>query len=106
MGETTTTGSYYKENQRMQCIIYEQDVDRLNGVLHLYGTYFIGNGIIKEMSASTPTMGDSKYQIILSRSAYIKPTSKHEELPLDHVYQLTPFADCPQFEDFTNRHIS
>ncbi|KAL8501801.1 hypothetical protein ACS0TY_021061 [Phlomoides rotata] len=95
-----------KENQRMQCIIYEQDVDRLNSVLHLYGTYVIGNGKIKEMSASTPTMGDSKYQIILSRSAYIKATSKHEELPLDHVYQLTPFVDCPQFVDFTNRHIN
>ncbi|KAL8499220.1 hypothetical protein ACS0TY_022266 [Phlomoides rotata] len=95
-----------KENQRMQCIIYEQDVDRLNSVLHLYGTYVIGNGKIKEMSASTPTMGDSKYQIILSRSSYIKATSKHEELPLDHVYQLTPFVDCPQFVDFTNRHIN
>ncbi|KAL8552208.1 hypothetical protein ACS0TY_001051 [Phlomoides rotata] len=95
-----------KENQKMQCIIYEQDVDRLDGVLHLYGTYFIGNGKIKEISANTPTMGDSKYQIILSRSAYIKATSKHEELPLDYVYQLTPFFDCPQFADFTNRHIN
>ncbi|CAI9117648.1 OLC1v1019086C1 [Oldenlandia corymbosa var. corymbosa] len=42
-------------------------------------------------------MVDYKYQMILNRSAYIRATEKEEELPLDNVYQLTPFAQFPDF---------
>ncbi|CAI9094776.1 OLC1v1030570C1 [Oldenlandia corymbosa var. corymbosa] len=42
-------------------------------------------------------MVDYKYQMILNRSAYIRATEKEEELPLDNVYRLTPFAQFPDF---------
>ncbi|XP_073021305.1 uncharacterized protein [Primulina eburnea] len=88
-----------KENESMQSIIYEQDVDQLNKLLELYKTYYVGNAKIKEITGKTPILGTSKHQMILSRSTYIRSAEEHKQLPIDHVYQLTPFARFPEMAD-------
>lgn len=58
------------------------------------------------MVVSAPIFVNSRYQIILTRTTYIKPTNKQQELSLEHLYQATPFADFPQFADFSYKHIN
>ncbi|KAL8552213.1 hypothetical protein ACS0TY_001057 [Phlomoides rotata] len=95
-----------KKKESIQGVIYDADIDQLNKIVQLYKTYYIGNGRIKELTTSTSNMAKSKYQIILNRSSYIKRTSEREELPLDHIYELTSFAECPQLADVANTRIN
>lgn len=90
----------------MQAIIYEQDVDQLDKLLDLYKTYYVGNARIKEITGNTPILAASHYQMILNRSTYIKLTEAQNKLPVDNVYQLTPFSRCPAVADITNKQIS
>ncbi|KAL8473749.1 hypothetical protein ACS0TY_030556 [Phlomoides rotata] len=95
-----------KEQGSMPCIMYNQDIDQLDKVLQLYKTYFVGNGKIQEIPPNAPTLPNSKYQIVQNRSVYIKAVTKNEELSLEHIYQLTPFAEFPQIADSADKQIS
>ncbi|XP_073305873.1 uncharacterized protein [Primulina huaijiensis] len=95
-----------KENERMQSIIYEQDVDQLDKLLELYKTYHVGNAKIREITGNTPILGTSKHQMILSRSTYIKRTEEHERIPIDHIYQFTPFSELPEIADVPTKQIN
>ncbi|CAI9090108.1 OLC1v1024799C1 [Oldenlandia corymbosa var. corymbosa] len=85
------------EHTKIKCIVFHPDAPDLDEVLKLYKTYYIGNGKIIPLNRNFPIMVDYKYQMIFNRSANIKATEKEEELPLDNVYQLTPFAQFPDF---------
>ncbi|XP_073024786.1 replication protein A 70 kDa DNA-binding subunit B-like [Primulina eburnea] len=77
-----------------------------NKLLALYKTYYVGNAKIKEISGNTPILAASKYQMILNRSAYIKLTAEEDQLPVAPAYQLTPFAQCHEIADVTNKQIN
>lgn len=95
-----------KENRSMQSIVYEQDVDQLDKLLELYKTYYVGNAKLKEIIGNTPVLASSKYQMLLSRSTYIKAADQKDQLLIDHVYQLTRFTQCPELADVPNKQIS
>ncbi|XP_073311155.1 replication protein A 70 kDa DNA-binding subunit B-like [Primulina huaijiensis] len=95
-----------KENERMQSIIYDQDVDQLDKLLDLYKTYYVGNAKIREITGNTPILATSKHQMILSRSTYIRRTEEHERIPIEHIYQLTSFVQLPELADVPTRQIN
>lgn len=95
-----------KEDESMQVIIYDQDVEQLDRLLQLYKTYYVRNAKIKEITGNTPILASSKYQMLLSRSTYIKLANQEEQLPIEHAYQLTTFAQCPELADVPNKQIS
>lgn len=95
-----------KENGSMQSIVYEQDVDQLDKLLELYKTYYVGNAKIKEKTGNTPVLASSKYQMLLSRSTYIKLAEQQDQLLIDHAYHFTRFAQCAKVADVSNKQIS
>ncbi|XP_075514204.1 replication protein A 70 kDa DNA-binding subunit B-like isoform X2 [Primulina tabacum] len=90
----------------MQGIIYDQDVEQLDKLLQLYKTYYIGNAKIKEITSNAPIFASAKYQMLLNRSTNIRLASEEEQLPINHAYQLTPFAQCPAFADVSTKQIN
>ncbi|XP_075493786.1 uncharacterized protein LOC142531517 [Primulina tabacum] len=95
-----------KENGTMQGIIYDQDVEQLDKLLQLYKTYYVRNAKVKEITRNTSVFASAKYQMLLSRSTYVRLANEEEQLPTDHAYQLTTFAQCPELADVSSKQIS
>ncbi|XP_073272455.1 replication protein A 70 kDa DNA-binding subunit B-like [Primulina huaijiensis] len=95
-----------KKNGSMHDIIYDQDVEQLDILLQLYKTYYIENAKIKEITSNTPIFASAKYQMLLSKSTYIKLANEEEQLPIDHAYQLTSFVQCPELADVSTKQIN
>ncbi|XP_075503734.1 replication factor A protein 1-like [Primulina tabacum] len=90
----------------MQGIIYDQDVEQLDKLLQLYKTYYIENTKIKEITSNAPVFAAAKHQMLLSRSTYIRLANEEEQLPIDHAYRLTSFAQCPELADVPTKQIN
>ncbi|XP_075504597.1 uncharacterized protein LOC142542034 [Primulina tabacum] len=108
--ETSASYSYGKlvvscciQNGSMQGIIYDQDVEQLDKLLQLYKTYYIGNAKIKEITSNASIFVSAKYQMLLNRNTYIRLASEEEQLPINHAYQLAPFAQCPALADVSTK---
>lgn len=79
------------ENNAIQGIIYAKDLDVLDPLLQLHSTFYIGSARISSIDNNF-YLGTSQFQLVLTKSTFIRLVPPQFALTYEQYYRLTPFS--------------
>ncbi|XP_071903721.1 replication protein A 70 kDa DNA-binding subunit D-like isoform X1 [Coffea arabica] len=91
---------------RIQGIVYLNDVQVLDEVLQLYSTYYIGSATVRRLTNNRVVLGMVAFELVITQYSFIQLVDPSLRLPIDNIYNFTPFANLGSLRYFGDSNLA
>ncbi|XP_071902855.1 replication protein A 70 kDa DNA-binding subunit D-like [Coffea arabica] len=94
---------------RIQGIVYLNDVQVLDKLLQLYSTYYIGSATVRRLTNNRVVLGTVAFELVITQYSFIQLVDLVDpslRLPIDNIYNFTSFANLGSLRYFGDSSLA